>query len=161
MTSDRLGITDETVAIVLSVQHMREKLIPCSTLEVYNKTPIFIPVDIMKDVVKSVPQKKWGFWAPVVQTKKLYRDVFLKLRDNSKNLCIGVEIFMYWIANQYPPRVTYCAFMSGRLITLDKQLGIFPVSIRETWRFLFAKCVMNIVGPKVTNVCQYDHFFSG
>ena len=32
----------------------------CSTLEVYNETHIFIPVDIMKDVVESAMQKLSG-----------------------------------------------------------------------------------------------------
>ena len=33
--------------------------------EVYNKLPIVIPVDIMKDVVKSVAQKLLGCLGPI------------------------------------------------------------------------------------------------
>ena len=57
--------------------------------------------------------------------------------------------------------VAYCTFMSVRLITFDKQPVIFPVVVRETWRRLFAVCVLKVIGPKATNVCQYDQLCVG
>ena len=48
--------------------------------------------------------------------------------------------------------------MSGRLIALDKKPVVFPVGVIETWRHLFAKCVLKITGPKAINACQYDQF---
>ena len=49
---DKTDITEENVASVIAGKRPHKK--NCSTLEVYNKTPIFIPVDIVEDVVKSV-----------------------------------------------------------------------------------------------------------
>ena len=40
-------------------------------LEVYDKIPILIPVDIMEDMVKSVVRKLLGVRALEVQTQKL------------------------------------------------------------------------------------------
>ena len=38
--------------------------------------------------------------------------------------------------------------MSGRLIALDKQPGIRPVGVGETWRRLMAKCLIKVTGPE-------------
>ena len=40
------------------------KIIPCSILEAYDKTPIFIPVGIMEDVVELVSLKLPGGVGP-------------------------------------------------------------------------------------------------
>ena len=44
--------------------------------------------------------------------------------------------------------------MSGRLIPLDKQLGLRLVGVRETWRQLFAKCVLNVMLPADIHACK-------
>ena len=46
--------------------------------------------------------------------------------------------------------------MSGRLIEIDKQTGICLVGVGETWRHLFAQCVLKITGTKATNAYQYN-----
>ena len=49
--------------VVLAGKHLHEPPTPhppCSMLEVSDKTPIFIPVDITEDVVKSVARKLLG-----------------------------------------------------------------------------------------------------
>ena len=50
--------------------------------------------------------------------------------------------------------------MSGHDITLDKQPGFHPSVIGETWRCLFAKCVLRVTGPEATSVCQGDQICS-
>ena len=52
--------------------------------------------------------------------------------------------------------MVYCAFMSGRLIALDKQPGVRPLGAGETWRRIFAKIVLNVTGPETAMVCQDD-----
>ena len=51
--------------------------------------------------------------------------------------------------------------MSGRLIALDKKPGICLVGVRDTWRHLFAKIVLNVTDPKATMAFQEDHICSG
>ena len=46
--------------------------------------------------------------------------------------------------------------MDGRLITLDNNPDVRPVRVGETWRRLFAKCVLKVTAPEDTNVCQDD-----
>ena len=43
--------------------------------------------------------------------------------------------------------------MSGRLIALDKQPGIRPVEVGETWRRLMAKCLLKVAGPEAKSTC--------
>ena len=46
--------------------------------------------------------------------------------------------------------------MFGRQIALNKQLGVRPVGVGETWRRIFAKCVLKVTGPEATNEYQDD-----
>ena len=58
LANNKTGITEKTVETVLAKKYWHEKKSHCSMLEVYYKTPIFIPKDIMEDVVKSVAHKR-------------------------------------------------------------------------------------------------------
>ena len=52
------------------------------------------------------------------------------------------------------PGASYCEFMPGRLIAIDKQPGVRPVGFGETWRRLFAKIVLKVTVPESTMACQ-------
>ena len=58
------------------------------------------------------------------------------------------------------PGASYCEFMPGRLIAIDKQPGVRPVGFGETWRRLFAKIVLKFIQPESTLACQYDKMCS-
>ena len=51
--------------------------------------------------------------------------------------------------------------MSGRLIKLDKQTGVRPVSVGEMWRGLFSKIVLKVTGIEATLACQDDQVYDG
>ena len=95
---------------------------------------IFIPVDITENVVKLVARKLLGILRPVGTYSEALQGWYLKSGEDERKICISVEIFVNWIANNNPPCTAYCPFMSGRLIALDKQPGIHPVGVGETWR---------------------------
>ena len=50
--------------------------------------------------------------------------------------------------------MAYCAFMLGRLTTLEKYLGLYPVGVWEKWQRLFAKTVLKVTGPEATMAYQ-------
>ena len=54
LAEDQTGINNKTVVLVLSGKHPHENILSCATLEKYDKTPIFISVDITKEAVKLV-----------------------------------------------------------------------------------------------------------
>ena len=72
-----------------------------------------------------------------------------------------METFFDWLANRSPPWASYCAFMSGRLITIDKQPDVCSVEVGETWRHIFAKIVLKITGPESTMACQDKQLCAG
>ena len=85
----------------------------------------------------------------------------LKFVEDTKILCTNVETLFNWLANGSPPCAAYRSFMSGCLIALGKQPDVRPVGVRETWRCIFDKILLNITGPKATMECQDDHLCAG
>ena len=69
--------------------------------------------------------------------------------------------FVEWLGNGRPPWATYRALMSGRLIALDKQPGIRPVVVGETWRRLMAKCLLRVLGPEAKTACGTTQLTGG
>ena len=53
-----------------------------------------------------------------------------------------------------PPWTAYRALISGRLIALDKQLGIRPVNVGETWLRLMVKCLLRVTGKETKATCE-------
>ena len=51
--------------------------------------------------------------------------------------------------------------MYGRLIALDKQPGVRPVGVGETWQSLFSKIVLKVTGPEATMACRDDQLCAG
>ena len=61
--------------------------------------------------------------------------------------------FVEWLGNGRPAWAAYRALMSGRLIVLDKQPGIRPVGVVETWQRMMAKCLLRVAGPEAKEAC--------
>lgn len=74
---------------------------------------------------------------------------------------ISVETFIDWLSNKNLPWSANRALMSIRLIMPKKQPGVCTVSIRETWRHIFANCVLNVMRTKATNACQDGQIYAG
>ena len=68
---------------------------------------------------------------------------------------------MEWLENGRPPWAAYRALVSGRLITLDKQPGISPVGVGETWSRIMKKCLMRMVGPEAKAACGTTQLAGG
>ena len=51
--------------------------------------------------------------------------------------------------------------MSGHLIALDKQPYVRPVSVGETWRHIFTKIVLKVIGPESSMASQDDQLCDG
>ena len=50
--------------------------------------------------------------------------------------------------------------LSGWLITLDKQPGVRPVGVRETWRRLMAKFLLHVTGQDSKAAYGIDQIYS-
>ena len=115
-----------------------------SKLEAYEVMPVFVTMNITEDSVKSVVRKLSESAGPAGTDLKYLQGWLLKFGYHSKKLCISVESFVDWLENQSPPWFTYMGFMSGCMIALNKLPGVCPVGARETWRWLFVRCVLKV-----------------
>ena len=95
-----------------------------------------------------------------VRTWKLCRDVFKNLERTEKNFILVLKFFD-WLDNKRLPWASYRAFIFVRLIAIDKEPDFFPVIVGETWRRLFAKCVLRVTEPKLSIACQDDQLCAG
>ena len=127
----------------------------------YDENSDFISVGMAENVVESVVRKLLGIAVPSGMESEALHWWMLNFGDHRKKLHISVEIFVNWLANNIPPWYAYYAFMSGRLIALDKLLGIHLVGVRENWRQLFDKCVMKITGNEDTHTFKDDQLCAG
>ena len=112
-------------------------------------------------MVKSVAKKIQESLVPGGMNYEALQGWLLKFGEDRKNICISVEVFFDWFANNNSNWSDYYEFMSGHLMDLEKQPGVHLVGIRETRRLLFAKCVLNFMGPKSTNAFKDDHLCAG
>ena len=85
----------------------------------------------------------------------------LRFGAASAKLRLIVEDFVEWLGNGRPPWAAYRALMSGRLIALDKQPGIRPVGVGETWRRMMTKCLLKVAGPEAKDVCGTTQLAGG
>ena len=72
----------------------------------------------------------------------------LRLGTASVELRMIVGDFVEWLGNGRHPWAVYRVQMSVRMIALDKQPGIKPVGVGETWRRTMAKCLLRVAGPE-------------
>ena len=72
-----------------------------------------------------------------------------------------VADFAEWLSNGRPPWAAYQAMMRGSLITLDKQPGVRPVGVGETWRRLMAKCLLQVTGKYAKAACKTEQLAGG
>ena len=84
---------------VLVGKHIPKRKNYCYALEAYEETPVFIPMDMMEDVVKSVAQKLSASAGPSGTYSEALQGCILKFGDNLKRLCISVECFVECMAN--------------------------------------------------------------
>ena len=69
--------------------------------------------------------------------------------------------FVEWLGNGRPPWAAYRALMSGRLIALDKQPGIRPVGVGETWCRIMVKCLLKVAGSEAKSACGTTQLAGG
>jgi hypothetical protein len=71
------------------------------------------------------------------------------------------EMVLDWLANHQPPWAAYRAIMAGRLVALDKCLGVRPVGIGESWQRLFAKTILLLCRKEAKQACGINQLCAG
>ena len=154
------GIINETVASVLVGKHQHKTIPFYSTLETYEETPIFIPVDITEDAVEMVTRKCSGSSGPGGRDSEAFLGCLLNSGGDRKRLRTSVETVIDCLYDKSPPWSAYRAFMYGYLISFDKEPVANKVRVRETWRHLFYKILLKVTKPESTMACQDEQLCS-
>ena len=114
-----------------------------ASLELYpDRPPEIVPIDITDETVTAVAGRISGGGGPGGTDSVSLQHWLLRFGEASGELRLIVGKFTEWLSNGRPPWATYLTMMSGRLIALDKQPGIRPIRIGETWRQLMGKCLI-------------------
>ena len=153
--------TGMLVKDALEAKHPDSRDPDVSHWEEYDETPAFIDIDITEDTVEEVSRHLSG-GAGLNGTDSQEMSRWLTCYGPaSRELRQTVAELANWLANNTPPWAAYRAFMSGRLIALDKCPGIRPIGIGEIWRRLFAKCLLKVTGAEATEACGTDQLCAG
>ena len=144
---DRCKKTGDRVLEVLRAKHPEARTPTGACLESYTgRSPELTPVDITYDTVTAVAGWLLGGAGPGETDSVSLQHWLLRFGAVSAELRQIFSDFVEWLGNGRPPWAAYQALMSGRLIALDKQPGIRPVGVGETWRRLMAKCLLKVSG---------------
>ena len=119
LDEDYTGTVNEILLSVLQGKLPSGTIPFCVTLETYEETPIFIPVNITEETVKLVAGKLLGSSIPGGTDSEALQGWLLKFGESTR-LRTSVDTFMDWLVNESPPWAAYPVFMSGRLIKIDK-----------------------------------------
>ena len=103
LEEDQTGTINKTPASVLEGKHPNEKKSCCDTLQTYDKTPIFIPVDITEDAVKLVAQKRLGTSGLGGMDSEALQGWLIKFGEDIKRLSNNVGTLVDWLSNGIPP----------------------------------------------------------
>ena len=90
-------------------------------------------MDITDDTVTVVAGRLLGGSGPGGTDSVLLQHWLLRFGATSVELRLIVGDFVEWLGNGRTPWAAYQALISVRLIALDKQTGIRPIGVGETW----------------------------
>ena len=139
---------------VLLTKHPGSWTPTAASLDSYLGRPLeLIPVDITKDTVTVVAGRLSVGAVPGGTDSVSLQHWLLRFGAASADLRWNVGYFVEWLGNEWTPWAAYRALMSFRLIALDKQPGIRPVGVGETWRRMMLKCLLRVAGPESKAAC--------
>ena len=152
---DRCTKTGHQVMEVLRSKHLEARTPTAASLETYpDQPPELTPVDITYETVMAVVGQLSSGARPGGTESVSLQHWLLRFGAASAELRLIVRDFTEWMANGRPPSAAYRSLMSGRLTSLDKQPGIRPVGVGETWRRLMEKWLLQVTGPEVKAACS-------
>jgi len=158
---DEDPLTGTTVAEVLDSKHPPSQTPSPTLLPTYPSTCDFINLNITPDIVERVARQLHGAAGVGGADAHAVSYWLTGFGEASKILRTVVACFACWLANGFPPWAAYQALMTGRLLALDKNPGVWPIGIGDTWRWVLAKCILQVAGPAATEACGVDQLCAG
>ena len=91
----------------------------------------------------------------------LLKSCLLRYGKASSELREELLDWTWWLANPLPPLAAYRAMRQGRLISLDKQPGVWPVGIGECWMRAVSKLVLADCAKEGKAACGSNQLCAG
>ena len=139
---------------VLHTKHPESWTPISASLDSYpGRPPELTTVDITEDMVTAVAERLSGGAGTGGKNSVSLQKWLLRFGAARAEMRLIVGEFVEWLGNGRPPWAAYWSFMSGWMIALDKQPGIRPVGVGETWIRMMAKCLRRVAGPEDKVAC--------
>ena len=123
------------------------------TFRDYGPPPDIIPVDCPAGDAEKIARKLRGSTGCSGLTAEALKNMLLRHGRASSELRDELTEWALWLANSSPPWAAYRAMHQGRLVALDKQPGVRPVGIGETWMRAVSKLVLAQCGMDGKEAC--------
>ena len=118
-------------------------------------------MDCPVDAVEAVARKLTGGAGCSSVDAALLRNMLLRHGRASAELREELSAWARWLANTSPPWAAYRAMRQGRLVALDKQPGVRPLGIGESWMRAVAKLVLTELGRDGKAACGSTQLCAG
>ena len=129
--------------------------------EPYPTLPTAVPVTITPDDVEAIASRLSGAAGPGGTDSVELANWLLRFGNESAAFHEEMAEWTNWLANSHPPWAAYRATMANRLVALDKEPGTRPVGIGESYRRLWAKCLLKAIGSQATAACSNYNLCAG
>jgi len=123
--------------------------------------PAVVPVTISKTTVEKVATQLSGAAGLGGTDAVNLKNWLLRFSAESKAFREEMAQWTEWLTNHSPPWPAYRALMACRLVALDKQPGVRLAGIGESYRRLFAKCILAATGRQATAACDNLNLCAG
>ncbi len=127
----------------------------------YGTPPDIIPIDCPNGDAEKVSRKLRGSAGCSGLTAEALKNMLLRHGRASSELRDELTEWALWLANSSPPWAAYRAMRQGRLVALDKQPGVRPVGIGETWMRAVSKLVLAQCGMDGKEACGNSQLCAG
>jgi hypothetical protein len=159
---DKCSKTGLPIADILESKHPHTRSPDANALPYYEHVSEFIEVDVTEDAVEKTARKlPKGAGLGGVDSYTLKHWLLGFGGRVSRALRNTVANFMSWLANDILSWAAMAALRAGRLIALEKNPGVRPVGIGETWSRLFSKTVLLLTLDEPKAACGADQLCSG
>jgi hypothetical protein len=161
LPDDKCSKNGLPIADVLESKHQHARSPDANVLPHYKHVPEFIEVNITEDAVEKTARKLSGGSGLGGVDSYTLKHWLLGFGRVSRALRNTVADFVSWLANDIPPWAAMRALRADRLIALEKNPGVRPVGIGETWSRLFSKTVLLLTLDEPKAACGADQLCSG
>ncbi len=155
-------VTGQTVADVLASKHLlhRFPLLPLSPLTPLHLISLIwisllIPLNMLP-VGSMVPQV---LEVPMLMPSPIGSLALVKPARSCTLLWHA--LLAGWPMISLPGMPTYQALMTGHLLAPDKNPGVWPIGIGDTWCWVLAKSILQVASPAATKACDAGQLCAG